>query len=134
MQPAGLNPITAAENLRRSIVVACALGVAAIIACSLIGHPLMGIFGTLGLAVGALNNWLLQRSVIAQAASASAPSKSTFRRGVMRRLLGITLIAAAIAALVRPDGFGVFFGLAVFQIVLLFGAAIPVFRSLRPTS
>jgi len=35
---------------------------------------------------------------------------------------------------VRPDGLGVFAGLAVFQIVMLIGAAVPVFRSLRPSA
>jgi hypothetical protein len=29
---------------------------------------------------------------------------------------------------------GVFVGLAVFQVLMLIGAAVPVFRSLRPTS
>ena len=50
------------------------------------------------------------------------------------RLRGITLVAIAFALLIRPDGLGVFAGLAVFQIIMLVGAALPVFRSLRPTS
>ena len=41
---------------------------------------------------------------------------------------------SASALLVRPDGLGVFAGLAVFQVLMLVGAAVPVFRSLRPNS
>ena len=133
MQPAGLSPITAAANLRRSVVVSCALAVVAIVATSVAGHPLMGVFGALGLALGALNNWMLQRSVVAYGMNV-AMGKKKFRRGVMGRLAGITVLAIVIGLLVHPDGLGVFAGLAVFQILMLVGAAVPVFRSMRPTS
>ncbi len=52
----------------------------------------------------------------------------------MARLGLITLLAIGLGVLVRPDGLGVFAGLAVFQIVMLIGAAVPVFRSLRPSA
>ena len=50
------------------------------------------------------------------------------------RLGAVTLVAIGVALLVHPDGLGIFAGLAVFQVVMLVGAAVPVFRSLRPTS
>jgi hypothetical protein len=93
----------------------------------------MGIFGVIGLALGALNNRLLQRSVVAYALSGT-PDKKGFRRGVLVRLLSTTLIAIGCAVLVDPDGLAVFAGLAVFQAIMLIGAAVPVFRSLRPSS
>ncbi|HET8587092.1 MAG TPA: hypothetical protein VFM74_04380, partial [Candidatus Limnocylindria bacterium] len=79
---------------------------------------------------------LLQKSVIRFASSpdAASYSKKQFRHGVMGRLGLITLLAIAVGIVVRPDGLGVFVGLAVFQILMLVGAAVPVFRSLRPTS
>jgi hypothetical protein len=132
VQPVGLSPITAAANLRRAAVVSCVLGVAAITVTSVLGHPFMGLFGTVGLALGAGNNWMLQRSVIAYGANATI-SRKNFTRGVMGRLSGITILAVAIALLVRPDGLGIFVGLAVFQLLMLIGAAVPVFRSLRPS-
>ena len=45
-----------------------------------------------------------------------------------------TLVAIGFGFLIQPDGLGVFVGLAVFQVLMLVGAAVPVFRSLRPTS
>jgi hypothetical protein len=119
--------------LRRSAVLSGVLGVAAIVVLSFAGHPLMGVFGCLGLALGALNNRMLQKSVITYAADESM-SKKRFRRGVMARLGVITLLAIAFGLIIQPDGLGVFAGLAVFQIIMLIGAALPVFRSLRPTS
>lgn len=125
--------VDAAANLRRASIVAAILGVASVVVLSVAGHPLMGVFACLGLAFGAANNWALQRSVRNYGADASLP-KGRFSTRVFLRLGAITLIAVGIALLVRPDGLGVFAGLAAFQIVMLLGAAIPVFRSLRPTA
>ena len=61
-------------------------------------------------------------------------TKKRLSYGVLMRLSAITLLAFGFAFLVRPDGFGIFAGLAVFQILMLVGAALPVFRSLRPSA
>jgi hypothetical protein len=114
------------------VVVSAVLGAVAVVVTSLAGHPLMGVFGCLGLALGAVNNRMLQRSVLAYAADGIG--KKRFRRGVMARLGAITLLAIGLALIVRPDGLGTFAGLALFQVIMLIGAAVPVFRGLRPTS
>lgn len=133
MEPVVYTPVSAAANLRRSAVISAALGVLAIVVTSVQGHPLMGVFGFLGLGLGALNNRMLQQGVIRYATTPGFDRKQ-FRHGVMGRLATITVLALALAWFVRPDGLGVFVGLAVFQILMLIGAAVPVFRSLRPTS
>jgi hypothetical protein len=133
MEPGVYTPVSAAANLRRSTIIGAVLGLIAIVITSLEGHPLMGVFGLIGIGLGAVNNLMLQKSVIAYA-SAPGMSKTRFRNGVMGRLGGITLLAIALALLIRPDGLGVFAGLAVFQILMLVGAAVPVFRSMRPNS
>jgi len=89
--------------------------------------------GVCGLALGAFNNRMLQKSVLVYASDATM-NRKRFRNGVIGRLGFITLVAIGIGLLVRPDGLGVFVGLAVFQILMLVGAAVPVFRSLRPSS
>lgn len=132
MQPAG-PVVDAAANLRRASIVAATVGIAGIVLTSLSGHPLMGVFFCVGLAFGAANNWALQRSVRAMGASGSLP-KGRFTGRVFLRLGAVTLIAIGIALVVRPDGLGVFGGLALFQIIMLVGAAVPVFRSLRASS
>lgn len=134
MEPAVYTPVSAAANLRRSSIVAAFLGGIATIALSVAGHPLLGLFGCLGLALGAINNRMLQLSVIKYATANGAITKKRFRGGVMGRLGAITVFSIVLALLVRPDGLGVFAGLAVFQILMLVGAAVPVFRSLRPTA
>jgi hypothetical protein len=133
VEPVVYTPVSAAANLRRSVLVSAALGAVAIVVLSVQGHPLMGLFGCLGLALGALNNRMLQRSVL-RYASEQRMERKQFRRGVMGRLATITVLAIALGFFVRPDGLGVFVGLAVFQILMLIGAAVPVFRSLRPNA
>lgn len=131
MDPVVYTPVSAVANLRRSSIIGIALGLVAVALTSMQGHPLMGVFGSLGLALGAVNNRMLQMSVIAHATG--GVSKKRFRGGVFARLGGITVLALALALLVRPDGLAIFVGLAVFQVLMLVGAALPVFRSLRPS-
>ena len=132
MEPVVYTPVSAVANLRRSVVISAVLGIVAIAILSAAGHPLAGVFGCIGLALAAVNNLMLQKSVI-QYATAGV-NKGKFRGGVMMRLGGITIIAIIIALLFRPDGYATFAGLAVFHILMLVGAAVPVFRSLRPSS
>jgi hypothetical protein len=133
VEPAVYTPVSAAANLRRSVIVGAVLGAVSIVALALVGHVLMGVFGCIGLAIGALNNRMLQLSVVRHGSDVGY-GKKQFRRGVMGRLGVITLLALGVGIFVRPDGLAVFVGLAVFQILMLIGAAVPVFRSLRPSS
>jgi hypothetical protein len=132
VEPGVYTPSSAVANLRRSSLISAGLTVVAIAVCSLAGHPWMGVLFGLGLALGAGNNKLLQRSVISRAMGNA--SKKAFGGGVLLRLGAITLVAFALVLLIRPDGLGVFAGLAVFQVLMLVGAALPVFRSLRPSA
>jgi len=132
VEPVVYTPVSAAANLRRSAVVSAVLGLVAIVIASVAGHPLAGVFGCVGLALAAVNNLMLQKSVIRFATA--GVEKGKFRGGVMMRLGGITIVAIIIALLFRPDGYATFAGLAIFHILMLVGAAVPVFRSLRPHS
>lgn len=133
MQPVMAPQVDAVANLRRSSVIAAGIALVAIVVAALAGHPWAGVFGAIGLALGALNNRMLQRSVLRYGTDESI-SRKTFRRGVLSRLAVITLLAIGCAVLIQPDGLAVFVGLALFHVIMLIGAAMPVFRSLRPTS
>src|SRR4051812_6606271 len=125
LEPAVYTPVSAVANLRRSSAVCAVLGVVALVVLTVVGHPLAGVFALLGLALGAVNNLLLQRSVLRYARADGSVTRKQFRGGVAGRLGGITLLAVGIGLLVRPDGLAVFAGLAVFHVVMLVGAAVP---------
>lgn len=126
-------PTNATANFRRSIVVAAAVGAVAVLVSSLLGHPVAGLLGCGGLALGALNSRLVQRSVVRYAASESSRRKQRFTLSVLGRLAGITVLAVALGLLVRPDGLGVFAGLAIFQLLMIGNASFPLFKELRET-
>jgi hypothetical protein len=124
-------PAVAARNLRRSVIIASCVGVASIVVTGLAGHVLMGVFACLGIALGATNTWLVQRSVVNYSVSEATNKKALFTKNVLGRLAIITVISVGIALLIRPDGLGTFCGLAFFQMLMLGGAAVPVYRQLR---
>jgi hypothetical protein len=131
VQPVATPPIVdAAANLRRSIIVASGLGLASVGVLALFGHPLMGMFACIGLALGAINSRMLQNSM-RNYASRPTMSRGQFSQRALVRLGIITALAFAFGLLIQPDGLGIFAGLAVFQVLMLVGASVPVLRSLR---
>jgi ATP synthase I chain len=124
-------PLAAAANLRRSAVVGACVGAAALLAASLLGHPLMGVFVLVGLGLGVANTALVQRSVLRFAVSERRDKKRRFTMGVLGRLGAITVVAVACALITRPDGLGAIAGLAFFQLIMLGGATAPLIKELR---
>jgi hypothetical protein len=131
MQAAAANvPAATVVNLRRPVLIAAAVGVVGLVVCGLLGHIVMGILGVVGLGLGLLNTRLLQRSV-AKVIASDNPTKRAIGRSSVPRLLGITAIALALGVFVRPDGLGVFFGLAIFQVIIVGTTVTPVMKERR---
>jgi hypothetical protein len=123
-------PAHAAANHRRSVLVSVPLGLVAIGLLALVGHPIAGLLVCVGLALGALNSWLVQRSVARYAASGGT-GKRRFVGGVFGRLAVISGVGLGLCLLLLPDGLGVLGGLAAFQILMLASASMPLIRELR---
>jgi uncharacterized protein (DUF58 family) len=117
-------------NLRRAMPIAAGLGAASFVVLTPMGYPLMAAFFCGGLGLGLLNTSLVQRSAARFAASA-APDKRRFAVSVLARLTLITAIAVSLALALQPEGLGVFAGLAVFQLLMIFIASVPLVRELR---
>jgi len=124
-------PTTAAHNLRRSVILAACLGGLCLAVLALVGHPALGVFVLLGLALAALNARAVQRSVVRFAASEAAHRRRRFTMNVLGRLGLLTLVAVGCAVLVRPEGLGVIVGLAAFQLIMVGGASLPLLKELR---
>lgn len=124
-------PQHTAANLRRSVLLSVPLGGVALLILALLGHPVAGLLAFVGLALGALNSLLVQRSVVRFASRGEAARKQQFIGGALSRLGAITAVALLIVLLVRPDGLGVLGGLAAFQLLMLANAALPLIKELR---
>jgi hypothetical protein len=123
-------PASAVMSLRRPLLVSVAVGVVGLVVSAVFGHVLMGILGCVGLGLGLYNTRLLQRDVVKVIAQDNPTKKAV---GVLsaRRLLFITAIAVALGIFIRPDGLGVFFGLAVYQFINIAHTALPVLKERR---
>ncbi|MGH3547981.1 MAG: ATP synthase subunit I [Pseudonocardiaceae bacterium] len=120
----------AVVNLRRAMPIAAGLGAVSFVVLSPLGHPLTAAFFCGGLALGLLNTLLVQRSAARFAASGD-PNKRRFAVSVLARLTLITALAVGLALAMQPDGLGVFAGLAVLQLLMIFIASVPLVRELR---
>jgi hypothetical protein len=91
---------------------------------------LVGVFFLVGV-VGAFVNAVAVRNVVGVIAAEPNPHKKSLALNSAARLGAITVLALAAALLVRPDGLGVMFGLAVGQVILVLNTVIPVMKGLR---
>lgn len=117
-------------SLRRPLIISVIVGVAGLVGCIVAGHPVMGVLGVIGLGLGLFNARLLQRATV-KAISGDHPTKRAMIGSSAQRLLMITLIAVALGVFLRPDGLGVFIGLAVYQLINIANTGIPVVKELR---
>ena len=114
----------------RLLVICVLLAGLATLAAGLLGHVMVGVFFGIGLALGLLNAVLVQRSVDAITADAH-PLKRKMALNSATRLMVMTVIGLTIAILFRPQGLGVVFGMALFQVVLVISTALPVIKKLK---
>lgn len=103
------------------------------LAAGLLGHVMVGFFFGIGLGLGLLNAILVQRSVESITAQ-DHPLKRKMAVNSATRLLAMTVIGLTIAYVFRPQGLGVVFGMALFQVVLVLSTALPVMKKLRAGS
>ena len=125
-------PSVAFRPLRLLAICVVLTGLATL-AAGLLGHVMVGVFFGVGLGLGLLNAVLVQRSVDAITAEAH-PLKRKMALNSATRLLVMTVIGLTIAFVFRPQGLGVVFGMALFQVVLVISTALPVMKKIRAVS
>ncbi|MGQ0572948.1 MAG: hypothetical protein ACT4RN_01950 [Pseudonocardia sp.] len=121
-------PVTRA-TFRRSLVLAAVAGTIGVVVLVALGHWAAALCGLFGLALGALNSYLVLQAVIRFAVD--KPSKAAFSRAVLGRLAVITLLALACAWFLRPVGLAVFGGLALFQFLAIVSSMVPLVKEIR---
>ena len=125
-------PSVAFRPLRLFAICVVLTGLATL-AAGLLGHVMVGVFFGVGLGLGLINAVLVQRSVDAITAEAH-PLKRKMALNSATRLLVMTVIGLTIAFIFRPQGLGVVFGMALFQVVLVISTALPVMKKIRAVS
>jgi hypothetical protein len=120
-------------RIRRAAFIAVALGVLALVVTGPLDRLLLGVFICLGLGLGWLNAQLTWK-FITHAIRSETPSKQGLLLSSAVRLFGLTGLSILIAYLARPNGIGIFFGLALFQVILVLHTVLPEWKGLRQPS
>jgi hypothetical protein len=111
-------------------ILCTAVGALAIGLAAMADALMFGVYFAIGLALG-LGNALLVKFSVSSITAKENPAKARMALNSATRLLIVTAIALVIAFVFRPYGFGVLFGLALFQVLLVFSTVIPVWRKIR---
>jgi hypothetical protein len=114
----------------RLLVICVVLAAAATVAAAFLGYPMVGLFFAIGLALGLINAVLIQRSVESITAK-DHPLKRNMALNSATRLLILTAVGLTIAYIFRPQGLGVVFGMALFQVILIASTTLPVVKKLK---
>nr|CRL70291.1 ATP synthase I [Mycolicibacterium komanii] len=122
-------PSVAFRPLRLLVICVVFAGLVTAVA-AVLGHPMVGVFFGIGLGLGLLNAVLVQRSVDSITAE-EHPLKRKMALNSATRLLIMTVVGLTIAFIFRPQGLGVVFGMALFQVLLVISTALPVMKKLK---
>lgn len=114
----------------RLLVISLVLTAGAMLAAGSSGRLMLGVFFGVGLLLGLLNALLVRRSVESITAR-DHPLKRNMALNSASRLAIITVVALIIAFAFRPDGLGVVFGLALFQVIVVAATTLPVVKKIR---
>ncbi len=116
--------------MRRATAIAFALGALVLMASGLLDRLLLGVFISAGLALGWINAQITWMSIV-RITDAETPSKQKLALSSAARLIILTGLSIVVAFFTRPYGVGIFFGLAVFQLILVLHTALPEVKGLR---
>jgi hypothetical protein len=134
LQPVVNIPAHLRANFRRTMILGIAVGVVGLVALVLTGHASLGLFGCLGILLGAVNALLVQRSAVTYGSAGTggdAAAKKLLTMSIASRLLVTTLVAVIIGIAFAPAGIAVFGGLMVFQLVMMGSTAVPMMRGMH---
>ncbi|MCU1470853.1 MAG: uncharacterized protein JWQ39_2002 [Glaciihabitans sp.] len=117
-------------RMRRAAAIAIAFGVLALMATGALDRLMLGVFMCAGLALGGINAQITWVSIV-RITDAETPSKQKLALSSAARLLILTGLSIVVAFFTRPYGVGIFFGLAVFQLILVLHTVVPEVKGLR---
>jgi hypothetical protein len=113
-------PVTEIDGvMRRTLWSAVAIGILAVGAGIGLGYPLFGPGAVIGLGLGLANNRVFQVSAARNTTSEGKINRGPFASATFLRLGAVTAVALLLMLFVRPMGWGVIAGLALFQMALL---------------
>ena len=113
---------------RRTVLVGCAAGAAAIVIGVLTDYPLVGLGVCIGLSLALVNFRLISRATVKAAGSPEENKRRPLALNTLGRLGVISVIALGLTYVAPQPGFGTLVGLAFFQFTLLGNIVVAMLR------
>jgi len=124
-----LDALRLGRALRRTRIVAFAMGVVGLVVAPLVGYPTAGLGIVVGLILGAVNTHWVDTSVARlKHLSDGKASRKPLAARTLGRLGFTTVIVLTLLFLVTPMGFGALLGLVLYQAAFLSSMITAVFR------
>lgn len=118
-------------NQRRTVALAAGLIAASLIVATANGYWRIGVFVSVGVALGLLNSLLTEMSMIRFIRSGTELSRKQFAISALVRLLGISLVAFTLAVVFWPGGATALAGLAIFHSITVAFTGLPLLKEVR---
>lgn len=126
-----LGLVEAVKRQRRAMLLALALAVAALWISIPMGRWEVGVFVALGAGLGLVNHLLTEASLVRSVDAGDLLTRKQYALSSLVRLLGISLVAVALAVVFWPDGATVLLGLALFHTIALVLTGLPLLREIK---
>lgn len=123
----------AARNQKRAALLALLMSVAALWIAIPMGEWQIGVFVAVGFVLGLVNHLLTEYTLMRSVDSGDPLTRKQFAMSSLVRLMGISLVAFALAAVFWPDGATVLLGLALFHLITLVFTGIPLIKEIKKT-
>lgn len=123
----------AARNQRRAGLLAAALVTAALWIAIPLGEWKIGVFVAAGILLGLVNHFFTELTLLRSFQSGDLVTRKQFAMSSLVRLMGVSLVAFALAAVFWPDGATALVGLALFHMITLVFTGIPLIKEINRT-
>lgn len=120
-------------NQRRAIMLAAVLALGMFWVTAVFGEWQIGVFCAVGVVLGLLNHLGTELTLLRSVEGGELISRKQFAASSLIRLMGISLVAIALAVIFWPNGATVLIGLALFHMIALLATGLPLLKELRKT-
>lgn len=124
-------PVRALRNQKRPALLALVMVIASMWVAIPMGEWQVGVFVAVGVVLSFVNHVLAELSLLRSLESNDEITRRQYAMTSLVRLMGISLVAIALAVFFWPDGAAVLAGLALFHLITLVFVGIPLLKEIK---
>jgi hypothetical protein len=119
------------RNQDRTFLLALGMCIAALWIATPMGEWKIGVFVAVGVVLGLVNHVLTELFLLRSVEGSDLITRKQFAMSSLVRLMGVSLVAVALAVAFWPDGATVLLGLALFHLITLVLTGLPLLKEIK---